>query len=62
MNLEEMCRRQWRNRSAAIREVLDRRRSTLAEAAGPLTDSEKVKRDSANRMLRVQGGPGTERK
>jgi hypothetical protein len=54
MSLEEFCRRQWRNRSTAIREQLDRRRTTIAEAAGTMSDQEKVQSESYKRLLRAR--------
>ena len=61
MNLDEVCRRQWKLRTAGIRTVIERRRTALAEADGNITDKERLDRDSVNRMLRAKGAGGTEK-
>lgn len=60
--LEQFCRRQWRMRTDAVRQCVDRRRESMMQIAGPLSDREKTNRDLALRMLRAKGTGSSEAK
>lgn len=60
--LEQFCRRQWRMRTEAVRQTVDRRRETMAQLAGPQTDREKANRELDLRMLRAKSAGSSEAK
>ena len=62
MSFEEVSRRRTRSRVSAISEYLEGRKNTLAEAAGPLPDQEKIQHLSTKRVLRAKGADGREGK
>ena len=60
MNMNEFCYRGWQLRTSAIRNAVDSRRRTLSEAAGSMSDEERLDRDTANRIFRAKGSSGSE--
>ena len=61
MSLEELSRKRTRNRTSAISTFLDVREATFAEAAGPLSDPEKVRVESTKRVQRAKGAGSSEK-
>lgn len=58
--MEILARRRWRVRVEAIGAAIDRAGSLLQEAAGDISDAERIRRDTSLRLARAQSAGGRE--